>query len=196
MKQVRFTALALSGSFFFFFLPFYSLCSDIYPLSAPGLSPSTASRKDYRLLEVDDSSKTQWGRCSTPQSAFKPAKQTTDVLQKRQRGGTEFLGGGESRASPAGKLSTRGRTVFPAHKLSTQGGAVWSVRAVLSTRMSLPAIQVKEPSRESLLANQLKEHSQESRILDFDPDIVSAPLRSGCSLCPERPTSNARRTLS
>lgn len=113
MKQVRFTALALSGSFFFFFLPFYSLCSDIYPLSAPGLSPSTASRKDYRLLEVDDSSKTQWGRCSTPQSAFKPAKQTTDVLQKRQGEAQSFSGAGSHEPLQLGSCRHVAGLCFP-----------------------------------------------------------------------------------
>lgn len=60
-------------------------------------------------------------------------------------------------------------------------------------KQSEPGKSLKEPSRESLPVNLLKEHSQESRILCPDPDIVSAPLRSGCSGCPERSTSNPVR---
>lgn len=78
------------------------------------------------------------------------------MFYKRGNGETQFLGGGESRASPAGKFSTRGRTVFPAHKLSTQGGAVWSVRAVLfhqdepagkPTQGAQPGVSARQPTK-------------------------------------------------
>lgn len=116
------------------------------------------------------------------------------MFYKRRGGGgviaVEFLRGGESRASRAGKLSTRGRTVFPAHKLSTISylpKAVLGSQCVLpfSTRMSLPANQAKEASQESLPANQLEEHSPEPRIVCSDPDIVSAPLSSGWTPHPQ-----------
>lgn len=57
-------------------------------------------------------------------------------------------------------------------------------------KQSQPAKSLKEPSQEALPVNLLKEPSQESRILCPDPAIVSAPLRGGCSGCPEHPTSN------
>lgn len=57
----------------------------------------------------------------------------------------------------------------------------------LPSQVSLPANQIKEHSHESQPVNQVKEHSPESQTLCPDPHIVSAPLRPGCSGCPEAP---------
>lgn len=126
-------------------------------------------------------------------------KQALQVFHKRgnEKVQSEFLRAGSHEPLGLGSFRHVAGLCFP--PISYQHKAVLCGQCELSfpTGMSLPANQLKEPSQESLPANQLKEHSQEeSRILGFDPDIVSAPLRSGCSPCPERPTSNPRRTLS